>query len=40
MEDGATVAVYFAPRLIKVGPASEVTEEILDRAADESTLGA
>ncbi|XAS65825.1 type I restriction endonuclease subunit R [Micrococcaceae bacterium Sec5.8] len=39
VEDGATVPVYFEPRLIKVGLASEVTEEILDRAADEATLG-
>ena len=31
--------VYFEPRLIKVGLASEVTEEILDQAADEATLG-
>ncbi|WP_426978245.1 type I restriction endonuclease subunit R [Pseudarthrobacter sp. O4] len=39
VEDGATVPVYFEPRLIKVGLASEVTEEILDRAADEYTTG-
>ncbi|WP_232082443.1 type I restriction endonuclease subunit R [Arthrobacter sp. SO5] len=39
VEDGATVPVYFEPRLIKVGLASDVTEEILDQAADEATLG-
>jgi type I restriction enzyme, R subunit len=39
VEDGATVPVYFEPRLIKVGLATEVTEEILDQAADEATLG-
>lgn len=39
VEDGATVPVYFEPRLIKVGLASELTEEILDQAADEATLG-
>jgi type I restriction enzyme R subunit len=39
VEDGATVPVYFEPRLIKVGLADNVTEEILDRAADEATLG-
>ena len=39
VEDGATVPVYFEPRLIKVGLTSEVTEEILDAAADEATVG-
>lgn len=39
VEDGATVPVYFEPRLINVGLASDVTEEILDQAADEATLG-
>ncbi|WP_226758467.1 type I restriction endonuclease subunit R [Arthrobacter sp. SO3] len=39
VEDGATVPVYFEPRLIKVALASDVTEEILDQAADEATLG-
>ncbi|WP_105032383.1 type I restriction endonuclease subunit R [Arthrobacter ruber] len=39
VEDGATVPVYFEPRLIRVGLAAEVTEEILDRAADEATKG-
>ena len=31
--------VYFEPRLIKVGLASDVTEETLDEAADEATVG-
>jgi type I restriction enzyme R subunit len=31
VEDGATVPVYFEPRLIKVGLASDVTEEIWTR---------
>ncbi|GAP60848.1 putative type I restriction enzyme HindVIIP R protein [Arthrobacter sp. Hiyo1] len=35
VEDGATVPVYFEPRLIKVGLASDVTEEDLDKSADE-----
>ncbi|HSV66037.1 MAG TPA: type I restriction endonuclease subunit R [Mycobacteriales bacterium] len=39
VEDGATVPVYFEPRLIKVGLASDVTEEVLDAAADEATVG-
>jgi type I restriction enzyme R subunit len=37
--DGATVPVYFEPRLIKVGLTTGVTEEDLDRAADEATIG-
>ncbi|MET3165460.1 UNVERIFIED_ORG: HsdR family type I site-specific deoxyribonuclease [Arthrobacter sp. UYEF10] len=39
VEDGATVPVYFEPRLIKVGLAEDVTEKILDQAADEATVG-
>jgi type I restriction enzyme R subunit len=39
VDDGATVPVYFEPRLIKVSLSSEVTEETLDAAADEATLG-
>ncbi|MCC3296818.1 type I restriction endonuclease subunit R [Arthrobacter caoxuetaonis] len=35
--DGATVPVYFEPRLIKVGLAEGVSEETLDAAADEAT---
>ncbi|GAA1346993.1 type I restriction endonuclease subunit R [Arthrobacter roseus] len=38
VEDGATVPIYFEPRLIKVGLADEVTDETLDLAADEATL--
>ena len=37
--DGATVPVYFEPRLVKVGFADDVTAEDLDRAADEATTG-
>jgi type I restriction enzyme, R subunit len=39
VEDGATVPVYFEPRLISVKLAGGVTEEQLDVAADEATLG-
>jgi len=39
VEDGATVPVYFEPRLIKVGLTEEVSEDALDRAADEATTG-
>lgn len=39
MSDGATVPVYFEPRLVKVGLVRDVTEEDLDRAADEATVG-
>jgi len=39
VEDGATVPVYFEPRLIKVLLADAVTEEQLDSAADEVTEG-
>jgi type I restriction enzyme R subunit len=37
--DGATVPVYFEPRLIKVGLVEDVSEDDLDRAADEATVG-
>ncbi|MBO1268703.1 type I restriction endonuclease subunit R [Arthrobacter cavernae] len=39
VDDGATVPVYFEPRLIKVGLASDLTEDVLDEAADEYTAG-
>jgi type I restriction enzyme R subunit len=39
VEDGATVPVYFEPRLIKVSFAEGSSEEDIDRAADEYTLG-
>ena len=39
VEDGATVPVRFEPRLISVQLAGAVTEEQLDEAADEATLG-
>jgi type I restriction enzyme R subunit len=39
VEDGATVPVYFEPRLIKVQLADGVTQEDLDSAADEATTG-
>jgi type I restriction enzyme R subunit len=39
VDDGATVPVYFEPRLIKVSFAEGATEEDIDRAADEYTLG-
>ena len=39
VEDGATVPVYFEPRLIQVQLAGEVTEDELDAAADEATIG-
>jgi len=39
VDDGATVPVYFEPRLIKVSLADGVTEDQLDRAADELTEG-
>jgi len=39
VEDGATVPVYFEPRLIKVALAEGVTEDSLDSAADELTEG-
>jgi type I restriction enzyme R subunit len=37
--DGATVPVYFEPRLVKVAFAGDVLAEDLDRAADEATVG-
>ncbi|MEX0426370.1 type I restriction endonuclease subunit R [Nocardioides sp. DS6] len=39
VEDGATVPVYFEPRLIQVRLAGEVSDDELDAAADEVTLG-
>ncbi|MDQ0540925.1 type I restriction enzyme R subunit [Curtobacterium flaccumfaciens] len=39
VEDGATVPVYFEPRLISVSFADEAADEDIDRAADEYTLG-
>jgi len=39
VQDGATVPVYFEPRLISVQLAGEVTDEQLDVAADEATVG-
>ncbi|GAA1768712.1 type I restriction endonuclease subunit R [Agromyces humatus] len=37
--DGATVPVYFEPRLIKVTRAAELSEDDIDVAADEATIG-
>jgi type I restriction enzyme, R subunit len=37
--DGATVPVYFAPRLVKMSLRGEVSQEDLDRAADDATVG-
>ncbi len=37
--DGATVPVYFEPRLIKIGFAEDLTDEDIDRAADEAAVG-
>ena len=37
--DGATVPVFFEPRLVKVSFAEQVSAEDLDRAADEATTG-
>jgi len=39
VDDGATVPVYFEPRLIKVTLSAAMTEELLDLAADEATAG-
>jgi len=39
VDDGATVPVYFEPRLIKVALAGDVSEDDLDTAADEATAG-
>ena len=37
--DGATVPVFFEPRLVKVGFSDGVTTDDLDRAADEASVG-
>lgn len=39
VSDGATVPVVFEPRLITVKRAADVSEEDLDRAADEAAIG-
>ncbi|MFD7161558.1 type I restriction endonuclease subunit R [Kribbella sp. NPDC059898] len=39
VDDGATVQVYFEPRIIGVKLAGEVSEDQLDEAADEATVG-
>lgn len=39
VDDGATVPVYFEPRLIKVGLATELSPDDIDAAADEYTIG-
>jgi type I restriction enzyme R subunit len=39
VDDGATVPVFFEPRLIKVGLTKGVSEDDLDKAADEATTG-
>ena len=39
VDDGATVPVYFEPRLIKVTYADGVTQDQIDAAADEATVG-
>ena len=39
VDDGATVPVYFEPRLIQVKLAEDVSAEDLDRIADEETRG-
>lgn len=39
VDDGATVPVYFEPRLIKVALAADASEDDIDRAADEYTFG-
>ena len=39
VEDGATVPVYFEPRLVRVSLDGAVTQEDLDRAADDATAG-
>lgn len=39
VRDGATVPVYFEPRLIKVGFATDVNEDDIDAAADEAAVG-
>lgn len=39
VDDGATVPVYFEPRLIRVVLDEKVTDAMLDAAADEATVG-
>ena len=39
VKDGATVPVYFAPHLVKMALRDDVTQEDLDRVADEVTTG-
>ncbi|WP_396667357.1 type I restriction endonuclease subunit R [Microbacterium sp. R86528] len=39
VDDGATVPVYFEPRLIRVGLAEGVSQDEIDEAADEYTVG-
>ncbi|MGH3852592.1 MAG: type I restriction endonuclease subunit R [Pseudonocardiaceae bacterium] len=39
VKDGATVQVYFEPRLITIGLTKDITEEELDAAANEATTG-
>lgn len=39
VDDGATVQVYFEPRIVSVKIAGEITDEQLDEAADEATVG-
>ncbi len=39
VDDGATVPVYFEPRLAKVDLGADLDEEALDEAADEATIG-
>ncbi len=39
VRDGATVPVYFEPRLITVGFAADVTDDDIDSAADEAAVG-
>ncbi|NMH97989.1 type I restriction endonuclease subunit R [Pseudonocardia acidicola] len=39
VEDGATVPVYFEPRLIKLARREDMSDEDLDRSADEATKG-
>ncbi len=39
VDDGATVPVYFESRLVKVRLAEELSEELVDTAADEATMG-
>ncbi|MCD2168289.1 type I restriction endonuclease subunit R [Microbacterium sp. JC 701] len=39
VDDGATVPVYFEPRLVKVAFAEGASQDDIDRAADEYTVG-